>query len=125
MLIPHWSDANQLVASFGCSADFSITGGHELKRSSDRGVTRTSVSAEKGRESLGPVGGQYADGARLYLADGNYRLFGSSVLRSDDDGSTWDEVLTLPSAHRDGNGALLPSRHWGRLAAVALDPDYI
>ena len=109
MLIPHPTDGQRLMTDAGCYAgrDF----GHGLQQTRDGGRTWSQFFPTA--QEVNPctlVGGQGSQANRWYLV-GNPFAPGvpAALLRSDDDGATWNQVLQTESAVQ-------------RLCAVAYDP---
>jgi photosystem II stability/assembly factor-like uncharacterized protein len=125
ILQPHPTDASRLLFSGGCHAgrDFAEV----LKQSTDQGQSFTQVYANGQAAFDAPsgfpktiVGGQGAMPERWYLAiNRDQRFGGSSLVRRDDDGGSWDMVL-----NHVGGGSTDPDKsNWTvTIAAIAYDP---
>src|SRR5207237_1267852 len=93
LLSPHPTNPNRLFLAYGCGQGFSISVGHALIDSPDRGDTGTSRYRRAGIFPSALVGGTGADPLRWYMA-GVVPIYhgGSLLLRSDDDTQSWEEV---------------------------------
>jgi hypothetical protein len=103
ILQPHPGDASRVFRAAECTAGRNF--GESLGQSTDAGATWTAVfdSDSTSSDSAGYparlAGGQGAAPERFYLAvNRDRRVGGSTLYRSDDDGSTWNGVL----AYRGG-----------------------
>jgi Sortilin, neurotensin receptor 3, len=131
VLQPHPSDVNRLLFAGGCHAgrDFS----ERVKQSTNQGQAFTDFYANGLANFSAPsgfpravLGGQGAASARWYLAiNRDQRFGGSSLLRSDDDGASWDLLLN----HVGGGSNDPDTSNWSvTIAAIAYDasnPDNI
>lgn len=98
-IMPHPTDTSRLLFSGGCHAGRDFF--ERVQQSQDQGQSFTNWYAASQSAADAPVGfpkalvgGQGAAPQRWYLAiNRDQRLGGSVLLRSDDDGSSWDTVL--------------------------------
>jgi hypothetical protein len=125
ILQPHPTDANRVLFWGGCHAGRDVS--EVLKQSADQGQTFTDVYGNHQPAFDAPsgfpkaiVGGQGAVPERWYLAiNRDQRFGGSSLLRSDDDGASWNLVLN----HVGGGSADADKNNWSvSIAAIAYDP---
>jgi photosystem II stability/assembly factor-like uncharacterized protein len=99
ILMPHPTDASRLFFSGGCHAgrDFSET----LQQSVDYGQSFTQIYVDRDTTADAPsgfpralVGGTGVEPTRWYLlVNRDQRFGGSFILRSDDDGGSWNPIL--------------------------------
>jgi len=126
LLLPHPSDPRRLIFAGGCHAGrdfFEI-----VRQSTDQGQTLTDwyavreITADAATgfpKAL--IGGQGALPQRWYLAlNRDPRFGGSVVVRSDDDGASWDTVLDYVGG---GTFQQDPSAFSVTIAGIAYDPD--
>jgi hypothetical protein len=139
LLQPHPVEAQRLFRTFGCYAGRNLVGGIPVSESRDGGHTWTSFYERPATFPGRLAGGQGAAPLRWYLAmTVPFSPGGGILLRSDDDGATWAELLTLriDSAAPSGSAATFggltydpanPDRVWvgrsGTRAGVAYSPD--
>ena len=128
ILQPHPTDAGRVFRAADCIAGRNF--GETLAQSTDQGETWTALFNP---QPFAPpfvgypqhlVGGQGLEPLRFYLAvNRDRRAGGSSVVRSDDDGATWDEVLAYRGGGSPGFAPDVdPNAPNVRLGALAYDP---
>jgi len=135
VLQPHPSDARRVFRAADCIAGRNV--GESLAESTDMGQTWTPVFNAQPFSApfLGYperlVGGQGRAPQRFYLAvNRDRRVGGSSVVRSDDDGASWDEVLAYhgggtPGFSPPGEDPNAPNVQLGGLAYDPAQPDQV
>jgi hypothetical protein len=96
ILEPHPTDSNRVLRTSGCYAGRDVPFGDTLDQSLDQGVTWSQLFHPKPLFPSRLVGGMGSEPGRWYLAahfgapPGSTKLF-----RTDDDGATWNAVLTF------------------------------
>jgi photosystem II stability/assembly factor-like uncharacterized protein len=124
LIVPHPTDISRLIFSAGCHAGrdfFEI-----VQQSTNQGQTFSEWYAVRQITGDAPtgfpkslVGGQGAAPQRWYLAMNRDQRFGGSVLvRSDDDGASWDTILDYQGG---GTFAQNSTDFSVRMAAMAYD----
>jgi photosystem II stability/assembly factor-like uncharacterized protein len=123
----HPTDPNRLFDSADCL--FSGRTGANLLQSPDQGASFTRFSQDNDYP-IGLIGGEGAAPGRWYEATNLDNRFGggATLLRSDDDGGSWEAVLTFRGGgQRPGQPP--DSDHWlvnlTALAYVPSDPDIV
>jgi photosystem II stability/assembly factor-like uncharacterized protein len=96
ILVPHPTDSARVLRTAGCYAGRDVLTGDSLDQSLDQGVTFSLLFHPKPLFPSRLVGGMGSQPARWYLAahfgapPGGCKLF-----RTDDDGTSWNAVLTF------------------------------
>jgi photosystem II stability/assembly factor-like uncharacterized protein len=135
LLQPHPTDARRVFRVADCIAGRNV--GETLAQSTTAGESWTPLFNPQPFASpfLGYpqflVGGQGLEPRRFYLAvNRDRRVGGSSVVRSDDDGATWSEVLAYhgggtPGFAPPGEDPNAPNVRLGGLAYEPAQPDHV
>jgi hypothetical protein len=135
LLQPHATDPERVYRNWGCWAGRNQLSGYAFAHSADGGATWEPVPVPAPRSTAGRyeaspthlAGGGPAAPARWYLGQAHQGLLlggGAFVLRSDDDGATWEEVLAAPDGLAPGGLASGdPSQaSYGRVLGLVCDP---
>jgi hypothetical protein len=98
ILVPHPTDAARVLRTSGCYAGRDVPSGDSLDQSLDQGVTWSPLVHPKPLFPDRLVGGMGSQPGRWLLsAHFGAAPGGGKLLRSDDDGATWTDVLAFAS----------------------------
>jgi photosystem II stability/assembly factor-like uncharacterized protein len=123
LLQPHPTDTQRLFRTFGCYAGRDLVGGIPVSQSRDGGQTWASFYARPAAFPGRLAGGQGMSPLRWYLTmTVPFSPGGGIVLRSDDDGATWTELLTLQPEPTAPSGS---AAVFGGLAYDPANPDRV
>jgi photosystem II stability/assembly factor-like uncharacterized protein len=117
LLEPHPTNAQRAFRTAGCYAGRNL--GDALRQSTDQGATWSALFEPQMAFPARLVGGRAVAPGRYYLAaNRDSRAGGSALFRTDDDGSTWAEVVAF-----EGGGTIQqPDAPDVRIGGLAYDP---
>jgi hypothetical protein len=122
ILVPHPTDPSRVLRTSGCYAGRDVPSGDSLDQSPDRGVTWSPLVHPRPLFPDRLIGGMGGNPGRWYLsAHFGAAPGGGKLLRSDDDGATWADVLAFASGPSVAGAAYDPSSPDHVFAALTTD----